>query len=367
MSSKTSRSSGSPYTVKHWTDKGLTEEEARCEIQKRRPSNMLYWTNKGYSEPEAKQKVREHQGLRNKSRLKTKETDPDQYYKSHPTRIEYWLAKGYSVEDAKLKLSDHQATFNLEKCVKRYGELEGQRIWQDRQDRWQKTLNNKSDEERAAINKKKDCMSVGLFIEKYGPELGPSKFKEECKKRSCSLESYIKKFGEREGRERYKQFREKIRRSKRFTNSSIFSKESLEVFIPLYEWLLSRNYNQTDIFIGCNELGEYHLFGNMTSISSGDMLTKNYFYDFTVKSLNIMIEYNGERHHPNPSMSEEKWEKWRSAFGKRTADECHKYQMNKIGVARKAGFDVLEIWSSSSFTKNIEICKEFIAKHEHKL
>ncbi|MFW6281856.1 MAG: C2H2-type zinc finger protein [bacterium] len=56
-----------------------------------------------------------------------------------PTKIEYWLAKGYSEEDAKKKLSERQTTFSKDICIEKYGEEEGLKVWQERQNKW---LNN---------------------------------------------------------------------------------------------------------------------------------------------------------------------------------------------------------------------------------
>lgn len=70
-------------------------------------------------------------------------------------RIEYWLEKGLSQEDAKIALSERQTTFSLDKCIKKYGDKEGLRIWQERQEKWQNTLNSKPQEEINRINKLK--------------------------------------------------------------------------------------------------------------------------------------------------------------------------------------------------------------------
>lgn len=72
------------------------------------------------------------------------------------TRIEYWLEKtDGDLEEAQKLLSERQATFSKNKCIEKHGEEEGLRIWQERQDKWQNTLNSKSDEEIREINKKK--------------------------------------------------------------------------------------------------------------------------------------------------------------------------------------------------------------------
>lgn len=58
----------------------------------------------------------------------------------HTTSLKYWLNKGYSEEEAKKKLSDRQRTFTLEKCIKKYGEELGIKVYNDRQMRWMNSI-----------------------------------------------------------------------------------------------------------------------------------------------------------------------------------------------------------------------------------
>lgn len=71
------------------------------------------------------------------------------------TRISYYTSRGYSQEEAEKLLSERQTTFTLEKCIEKHGEEKGRKIWQARQDKWMATLDSKSDEEKAEINRKK--------------------------------------------------------------------------------------------------------------------------------------------------------------------------------------------------------------------
>lgn len=71
------------------------------------------------------------------------------------TKIEYYTSRGYTLEEAKVALSERQSTFSLAKCIEKHGEVEGKKVWQARQDKWLATLDAKSDEEKAEINKKK--------------------------------------------------------------------------------------------------------------------------------------------------------------------------------------------------------------------
>lgn len=85
------------------------------------------------------------------------------------TTLKYWLEQGHSEQDAKKLLSERQSTFSKEKCIEKYGEDKGIKIWQDRQDRWMKTMDEKSIEEKIRISKAK--MSPGGCISNAEKEI----------------------------------------------------------------------------------------------------------------------------------------------------------------------------------------------------
>jgi len=58
-----------------------------------------------------------------------------------PTRVKYWIKRGHSEEEAKEIISKNQSTFSLDICIKKYGEIEGKKIFDDRQIKWQDSLN----------------------------------------------------------------------------------------------------------------------------------------------------------------------------------------------------------------------------------
>ncbi len=99
----------------------------------------------------------------------------------HSTKIEYYLDQGMTEEEAKKALSERQKTFSLDICIEKYGEVEGRKRWEDRQDKWQNTLNSKSPEEIIAINKLKVCKNgasvsnnekeIGDYLEENGIDL----------------------------------------------------------------------------------------------------------------------------------------------------------------------------------------------------
>jgi hypothetical protein len=275
----------------YWVEHGYSEAEARekvSEIQRqsitkfqlkftsnelakvyREGSNLCpeYWQKRGYTLEEAQEKVKEYQSNNSKKRHAKKKIDPNKYNVSMSTRIEYWLNKGYSKKEAEQKLAERQRTFTLEKCIERHGE-EGKEIWEDRQERWQKTLQSRPDYDDIVVKRTKTFGKV--------------------------------------------------------------SKESLEIFVPLYKWLRKQGYKREDIQLGLKGSSEFWLREQDTK--------KLYYYDFLVKPLNLIIEYHGIAFHPkskdqeNPVCFHPVEDKWNS-------------DRRKMNLAEMNGFIVKEYWS----------------------
>ena len=73
----------------------------------------------------------------------------------------YWTKQGYTEAEAKEKLSQRQTTFSLDICIQKYGEIEGKKRWNDRQEKWQESINTKLPEELERINRAKMCNGRG--------------------------------------------------------------------------------------------------------------------------------------------------------------------------------------------------------------
>ena len=69
-----------------------------------------------------------------------KSKNPELYFSSTTCNIEYWLSKGYSFEEAKIMLSNRQKTFSREICIKKYGEKDGLKRFNERQKKWVDSL-----------------------------------------------------------------------------------------------------------------------------------------------------------------------------------------------------------------------------------
>lgn len=102
-----------------------------------------------------------------------------QTLREHPennsTRIEYWLKRtNGDYEEAERLLSERQTTFSRENCILKYGLEEGIKRWEERQVRWQDTLNSKPEEEKCEILRKKSLRepsNIELIVQDILEEL----------------------------------------------------------------------------------------------------------------------------------------------------------------------------------------------------
>jgi len=119
--------------------------EINPDFDKERSRNCKeFWIKKGFSEEESLIKSKEVMKEIHEKTLEikkiNKEKDSTYYYETTPMRIEYYLNKGFSEDDSKEMLGQRQTTFSKEICIKKYGEDEGLKIFNLRQEKWAKTL-----------------------------------------------------------------------------------------------------------------------------------------------------------------------------------------------------------------------------------
>jgi len=135
----------SPMNINFWIKRGFSEEESLFKIRSQRKMNIEYWLNKGYSEEESNSKRLEFQNKSNQKFIIKYNTDSDfrsRVDSKRSNNIQYWLNKGYSEEESKELLFNRQRTFSKDICIKKYGLERGILIWEERQKKWIKSLNN---------------------------------------------------------------------------------------------------------------------------------------------------------------------------------------------------------------------------------
>ena len=97
----------------------------------------------GWDEIDIDSFISERQKKNSQELGKLKKLNPEKYKEKTTTNIEYWLSKGLTEDESKAKLKERQTTFSLSKCVEKYGEVEGNKRFLERQKKWVDTLRNK--------------------------------------------------------------------------------------------------------------------------------------------------------------------------------------------------------------------------------
>jgi len=219
---------------------------------------------------------------------------------NHSVRsYKYWMKKGLTEEQAKAKVREIQATNSKARYITKYGIVDGTRRFDERKNNWQVLMST--------------------------PTIG--------RNRSLGLWRYIERYGESEGRRKYTEMRLKRNLSCRMGKAS---NESVSVFSDI---LLMLDSIGSEYYIGLPGKHEWFIYDHTT--------TRPYFYDLTIPTLSIIIEYHGEAFHPNPKWPSEKWNEWKSAFSNKSANEQRAVDEYKRSLAESKGWTVYEIYSSS--------------------
>lgn len=139
---------------KQYNAKFMCEEEAKIRSDKFKGKNNPAYNHGGKLSPWSYKNISKTKEEIDACKIKT--VKAVQCSTNLNTKLDYWIEQtNGDVERAKELLHQRQQTFSLEKCIEKYGDVEGHKIWKKRQEKWQNTLKSKSDEERIEINRKK--------------------------------------------------------------------------------------------------------------------------------------------------------------------------------------------------------------------
>lgn len=111
------------------------------------------------------------------------------------------------------------------------------------------------------------------------------------------------------------------------------SKASLKFFIPLYKKIRRLGVARNDVMWGIRGSKEFY-----TNYDS-----KNYGFDFTIRSKRIIIEFHGTFWHPKPGD-----DNWKNPYT--TLEAANKKEIIKKNIAESLGFTYIIVWSDSDFT-----------------
>jgi len=126
--------------------------------------NTQHWMGQGYTESEAKAKVSEisKRGSLKGNGIQQKHRDEDyeSWAKKMPTTVDYWVHQGHTEAEAKVMVSKRQTTFSKEKCIEKYGQEIGLKKWEQRQEKWAKSLASNTSNRKIGMASKE---SLGIF------------------------------------------------------------------------------------------------------------------------------------------------------------------------------------------------------------
>lgn len=309
---------GSAFSAQFWINRGLSEEEAKLKVKKMKPSLIEYWMDKGFDKEQSKIQTELHLMNteraykiiygENEGKIKYQEKKKSEGEKYSIRRKEFWIGRGYSKEEAINKVKKIQSTFSLKKCVEKYGEEKGLKIFKDRQEKWKTTLKNKKD--YLEIQKKKISKSLEKIIEKY-----PENYIQIYFEQNLYRKNFDFLYNSAVNRD-YVLFLKNISSNFDYDNRKIISISKIKLFQfifnkseielkndinKIYNLKNKQSYGTTFIVNGVvvRSLGEKKIFETLNELNIEFIYDKfypnqkKYKFDFYIPKFDIYIEYFG--------------------------------------------------------------------------
>ena len=231
---------------------------------------------------------------------------------SHFTK-DYWLNRGFSEKESIAKVREVQRRNSKNRHSK--ATPESYKNIPHCVEYW---INKGFTLEEAIVAKtefnQKHARSYENAIKKYGDQLGLAIMLDSQAKRK---ETLLSRYG-----------------TTTFGNNT--SKSSMRLFIPLYKRLRKDGLKKEDIYWGITGSKEFAMHCN----------GKNYFYDFTVKSLKIIIEYNGCYWHGRDDIE------WRRQDISK--EESMSHDNLKRQIMQDRGYKVFTVWEDDNIVYKLE-------------
>lgn len=236
---------------------------------------------------------------------------------------------------------------SLDGFIDNHGITEGTNLWTGRMIKMWYSSSEESFKERFGDNyqeimrSQKDHTSLKAFINRYGEELGTSKFKEFGSKVGITLEKMILKHGDTEGRKRFMDWKEK-------TMNAFCSPISQELFWGIYDNINDKLKEKT-----------YFTKLNVEFIKADTGYC--YCYDFVISSIKLAFEFNGDVFHANPRFY--KSTDCPNPFYKEmTAQQTWDFDAKKKEKLESFGFKLFEVWEYDYKKDSQSVLKDCLLK-----
>ena len=259
--------------------------------------------------------------------------------------------------------SNKKYAWTKEKAIKKYGEEEGIRIWNEyiKKQAESNTFEYKhskygwTKEEFDNYNKSR-AVTLENLINRHGEVLGKSMWSEYCKRqsetkstnwmietygeekareinkqKSLTLENFIRKYGEEAGPLRWESYC--------INRSNPYSQISQKIF-QIFDVYIADKYTT---YYATKGDGEWFIRGK----------DQVYYLDYYIKELNICIEFNGNAWHGNPKIFS-KEDHCHPIYRDITAGELQKKDKKRIKYLKSKGIKTFIIWESDYDEKTFD-------------
>lgn len=267
---------------------------------------------------------------------------------SSPTALYIQYAYGISDEDFRV-VTNKVCARSLEGFIAKYGHEEGQKRWDQycQKQSETNTFEYKRDKygwtkEQFKEYNRSRAVTLENLIKRHGQEEGTKIWEAYCERQryTVSLEYFIKTYGEKEGRMIFENFN-----ASRGCVGTGVSPISQECFKKLY-----KHFKDHEVYFGSlNE--EYSC--------------KGYLLDFYDKTLNVVIEFNGDYWHMNPK-------KYKAdeinKMSKKSAQEIWDHDKKRAaGITEILGCKYLTIWETDYMDDPDGYIEKLISEINHVL
>lgn len=243
---------------------------------------------------------------------------------------EYWMSKGLSENDASNKVSEIQRQNSTKRTKTSY-------------------KNHSS----------KIKYSLGYWTSR-GYSIEESELLREPYLRPMltDLDSFIERHGKTKGKKLYddkiKKYKKTCEENKHTRKSAGYvSRESLNFFIKLYKKCRRLGLKRDDIYFGIDGSKEFF-------IRHKGVENKGRFFDFTIPSISVIIEYNGVFWHPRRECD------WNNPWI--TYDDAMLVETEKKNLCLTRNYDLFIVWSDDDLdTKLNELFTEIKQRYERTL
>jgi len=241
---------------------------------------------------------------------------------------------------------------SLKACIKLYGDVEGVRKFKEKNSKTVHTKENflkrgKTEKDyNDYISKSAFSNTLPGFIKRYGDKKGKELYKEKSIKigYANTFDYYKERYGDL-GEEKYKEHLIKLFGN---TGKRVKYRASKESMKNLFNELLQKIPDTVEYYIGAGDKKEYFLWDKE--------LKKMSFYDFVIPKLKLIIEYNGSLWHYNKNFNYKE-----NKIGP-SLEELKSRDKYKRTLAETNGFTMIEVFDTDNFVEAINMILNEIDK-----